>query len=139
MVDALRAAHRTLRPDGVVIDVRPDLSRDARIVAEGRVRARMPRDVDADHARADEAIARALALGLFVRISSGAFWYESRFRDLAQLDEYLAGGEHPRRDAGGWRAALTAYRSAPLTFRRAARVDVLRRAGRVRSSATARQ
>lgn len=128
MVDALRAAHRALRPHGVVIDVRPDVSRDARIVADGRVRARMPRDVDADHRCADEAVGRALSIGLFVRISSGAFWYESRFRDLAQLDEYLGGGEHPRRAANGWRAALTPYRTAPLTFRRAAKVDVLRRA-----------
>lgn len=125
MVDALTAVHRRLRPAGVVIDVRPDVSRDARILVAGRVRTTIQRDVDADHTQADDAVGRAVKCGLFAPLSSGVLWYESRFEDLEDLDTYLSGGEHACEDTDGWHARLAPYRGGPLALRRAAKFQVL--------------
>ncbi len=112
-----------------MIDVRPDVLRDARIVAGGRVRARMRRHVDADHAGADNAVDRVVESGLFARVSRGVMWYESAFKDLEALDAYLSGGEHARRDQDGWHARIAPYRRGPLTLRRASKFAVLARVG----------
>ena len=127
MVDALSAVSRALRPGGIVIDVRPDVAREARILAGGPVRTRMLRGVDADHERADAAVDRVVQRGLFTRVSRGVLWYESRFRDLESLDAYFSGGEHSRGDRDGWHAQIAPYRREPLTLCRAAKFEVLAR------------
>jgi hypothetical protein len=125
MVRALVAVHRRLRPRGILLDIRPDVSRDARILSGGRVRARMPRDVDADHAGADAAIDRVVERGLFGRISRGTLWYASRFEHLDALEAYLSGGEHAQRGRDAWRTRVAPYGREPLTLRRAAKFELL--------------
>jgi hypothetical protein len=129
MVDALHAAHRRLRPGGVVIDARPDASRHPRLVAGGRVRGTLRQTEDADmrDARADDAVARVIARGIFRRIDSGRVWHESTMGDLAALDAYV--NDNARYDdyERGTRRALTPFRRGPLVMRRAIKFDVLQR------------
>ena len=129
MVDALHAAHRRVRRGGLVIDARPDAARHPRIVARGRVRAYLRQSADADtrDERADAAVERVVARGLFRHVDDGMVWHTSLIGDLAELDAYVkdnaryAGYE---RDA---RRALIPYRMGPLTMRRAIRFEVLER------------
>ena len=129
MVDALHAAHRRVRRGGIVIDARPDASRQPRILARGRVRAMLRQSEDADmrDARSDEAIERVVKEGLFRRIDEGRVWHHTRMGDLADLDAYVH--EQARYDGyeRGTRRALLPFRRGPLTMRRAIKFTVLAR------------
>ncbi len=130
MVDALRAAHGRVKRGGLVIDARPDSSRPPRVIAHGRVRGRIRQGADADERdrRADEAVARVVARGLFRRTGErGAVWHTTRFADLAELDEYLSDSARYAEYERGTRRALLPFRRGPLTMRRAIRFEVLER------------
>lgn len=129
MVDALRRAHRALKPRGLLFDARPDARRIPRVVARGRVRAHLRQSEDADQrdAAADEAIERVKAAGLFRSVRSGWIWYESRVGDLGSLDEYAR--ESSRYDGyrRAERAKLLPFKDGPLSLRRGIRYEVLAR------------
>lgn len=129
MVDALRSAHRAVRRGGLVIDARPDASRPPRILAAGRVRARLEQSADADErdARADAAVERVVREGLFRRLAYGRVWHTSRFVDLPELDGYLSDSARYARYERGARRALVAFRRGPLDMRRAMKFEVLER------------
>ena len=127
MVDALRAVHQRLWPRGKVVDVRPDPSRHGRVVARGRVRTLLRRSPDADHARADAAVERVVSGGLFRRVRAGTVWYSSRFTDLADLETYLKAGAGDHEYERDGHRRLAPYRHGPLTFRRAAKFQILAR------------
>ncbi len=129
MVDALHAAHRRLRPAGLVVDVRPDASRHPRIVARGRVRAflRQTEDADSRDARADEAIERVVASGAFRRVDSGRFWHATVMGDLADLDAYVADNARYADYERGTRRGLIPFKRGTLTMRRAIKFAVLQR------------
>jgi hypothetical protein len=129
MVDALRAAHRRLRPRGLVIDARPDASRRVRIIAGGRVGGflRQSEDADMRDARADEAIGLILASSAFRRIDGGRIWHETVMGDLSDLDAYVADNARYDDYERGTRSALLPFRRGPLTMRRAIKFDVLQR------------
>ncbi len=101
MVHALTEAHRVLRPEGVVVDLRPDRdpgnSRTRRILVvfqwDGR-RARVglmheSAEYCADYLASDRAVARVLQDGPFLLERSEMFWLRTHFRDLAALERYL--------------------------------------------------
>lgn len=129
MVDALLAAHRRVRPRGLVIDARPDASRPPRIVARGRVRSRLLQCPDADERdrRSDLAVARVVARGLFRPVGHGVVWHSSTFVDLAELDEYVEDSARYCAYERGTRRALVPFRRVPITMRRAIKFEVLER------------
>ncbi len=130
MVHALRAAHQRVRRGGFVIDARPDRSRRPRLVARGRVRGRIVQCPDADDrdARADDAVDRVVARGLFRRTGErGAIWHSARFADLDELDGYLSDSARYCAYEKGTRAALLPFRGGPITMRRAIQFEVLER------------
>lgn len=130
MVHALRAAHRRVRRGGLVIDARPDASRRPRVIAGGRVRGRLIQSADADFrdGRADVAVERVIASGLFRRTGErGAVWHGATFVDLAELDDYLSDSSRYARYERGTRQALLPLRSGPIRMRRAIKFEVLER------------
>ena len=130
MVDALRAAHRRVRRGGLVIDARPDAAARPRLIAGGRVRARVVQSVDADtrDGHADEAIERVIREGLFRRTGErGRLWHGATFADLAQLDDYLDETARYARYEGGTRRALVRFRDGPIRMRRAIKFEMFER------------
>ncbi len=129
MVDALRAAHRVTKRGGIVIDARPDASRQPRLIAHGRVRGHLRQTPDADmrDSRSDEAVERAVRLGLFQHGRTGRLWHESRFADLGELDDYVHDSARYGRYERGTRRALIPFRRGPLIMRRATKFELLRR------------
>lgn len=100
------------------------------MIARERVRGRILQCADADErdARADSAVARVVARGLFSRTGErGVVWHDARFGDLAELDEYLRDSARYCGYERGTRAALLRFRAGPLTMRRAIKFEVLER------------
>lgn len=130
MVDALRAAHRAVRPGGTIIDVRPDSKHPPRILRDGSdvggLRER--RAAIADNAASDRAVARMLREGLLEEIRSGYFWYTLEFADLAGVEDWLATSRRFGGFAPGTRERLAREPLAPLTVRRALAYGIHRRA-----------
>ncbi|HVR89031.1 MAG TPA: hypothetical protein VHG53_05735 [Candidatus Limnocylindria bacterium] len=129
MVDALHAAHRALRADGTLIDLRPDSDHPPYVRHAGAEPGGFrERDVArGDSAASDRAIDRVMRDGDFELIRAGHFWYSLRFTDLAQLDAWV---ETSRRIAGyerGTRARLAAHPDRPITVRRALKYAILAR------------
>jgi hypothetical protein len=129
MVEALRRAHRALKPRGLLFDARPDASRVPRVVARGRVRAHLRQSEDADHrdAASDDAIARVKAAGLFRSLERGHVWHENVLGDLRALDEYARTSSRYDGYRRGERAKLLPFRAGPLLLRRAIKFEVLER------------
>ncbi|MGH2377614.1 MAG: hypothetical protein ACRDGT_03995 [Candidatus Limnocylindria bacterium] len=129
MVDALRRAHRALKPRGLLFDARPDASRIPRVIARGRVRAHLRQSENADRrdAASDAAIARVKAAGLFRSIETGWIWYQNVVGDLRALDEYAEASSRYEGYRRGERAKLVPFRSGPFTLRRGIRFEVLQR------------
>src|SRR5687767_15675598 len=90
MVDALKRAHRALKPGGLLLDARPDAHRPPRVIARGRVRAHLRQSEDADmrDAASDKAIERVIGDGLFRSLKRGWIWHENQVGDLRALDDY---------------------------------------------------
>ncbi len=129
MVDALQAAHRAVKRGGLVIDARPDASRLPRVVAGGRVRARLVQCPDADlrDARSDSSVARVLKAGLYRPVRTGHLWHSTRFGDLAELDAYVQDSARYCDYEKGTRAKLLPFRAGPFDVRRAICFEVLER------------
>lgn len=129
MVDALQAAHRAVRRGGLVVDARPDASRRPRILARGRVWAHLIQCPDADErdGQADRAVDRVVATGLYLRVDAGRVWHAARFRDLAELDGYVADSPRYCGFERGSRGRLLPFRRGPLTMRRAVKFELLER------------
>jgi hypothetical protein len=129
MVDALRSAHGALRPRSLLIDARPDPSRHPRVVAAGRVRARLVQCPDADlrDSRSDAAVTRAVTSGLFRRVRTGHLWHSTRFPDLRELDAYVGDSARYCDYEKGTRAKLLPFRAGPFDVRRSIRFEVLER------------
>lgn len=102
MVHALTEAHRTLRPGGVVADLRPERDpgglRSRGMLVEFRgsrgttpvgVMREGPGDYD-DYIASDHAVAQVLRQGLFLLDHSELFWLRIHFRDLRAVERYLA-------------------------------------------------
>jgi hypothetical protein len=102
MVDALREAHRVLRPAGVVADIRPERdpgNRRRRYIQvecrwKGR-RAPVGEMYEAatsfpEYAGADRAVAKVIRARLFWLERTEIFWLRTHFRDLSALDRFLA-------------------------------------------------
>jgi hypothetical protein len=129
MVDALREAHRVLRPRGLLIDVRPDGERLARLEAGRRVRGylRQGPGATADDRGADAAVATVLERGLFRPRESGWLWHRSTLGDLDELREYTRTSPRYSGLAPGTLQALRPYRRGPILMRRAIKYAVLER------------
>jgi len=96
MVDALREAHRVLRPRGLLIDARPDSRifayaehrigsgtyRPAGVIATSREELGNDRT-------SDRAVAAAARNRWFRSLTSGRFWHRVLFEDRPALQRYL--------------------------------------------------
>ncbi|MBU6423848.1 MAG: hypothetical protein KGQ88_07435 [Chloroflexi bacterium] len=118
-----------MRRGGLVIDARPDPSRQPRIVAAGRVRAQVRQSPSADlrDESADSAVAKLVREGLYRVVRSGHVWHSVRFADLADLDAYLADSSRYAAYGKEMRPKLLPFRRGPLDMRRAIGFDVLER------------
>ncbi len=121
MVDALRAAHRAIRPGGTLIDLRPDSTHQPRLL---RGRADLGGLVErpiavGDNAASDRAVSRFVRAGLIRPIRSGHFWYRFTMPDLAALDEFVETSLRIGRYGPGARARLAREPDRPIVIRRA--------------------
>ena len=101
MVDALKEAHRVLRPRGILIDARPDSRvfayaehqsakgtyRSAGAIATARAELVNDRS-------SDRAVTTAVANRWFRSLRAGRFWHRVLFDDRPSMQGYLA--DHPR-------------------------------------------
>jgi hypothetical protein len=101
MVDALKEAHRILRPRGILIDARPDSRVYAyaeRQSAAGTYRQAgtlgTERETMMDDKTSDRAVATAVRNGWFRSLRAGRFWHRVLFEDRPALQRYL--DDHPR-------------------------------------------
>lgn len=102
MVHALTEAHRTLKPGGLVADLRPERDpgnrRSRRIYVEFRgTRGTTPAGVMlegsadyGDYVASDRAVERVLEQELFILEHSETLWLRTHFRDLQAAERYLA-------------------------------------------------
>lgn len=129
MVDALRSAHRAVKRGGLVIDARPDGSRHPRVLAGGRVRARLRQCPDADmrDERASDAVRRVVGAGLYRQVRTGHLWHSTRFPDLRALDAYVSDSSRYCEYEEGTRAKLVPFRRGPFDVRRAITFELLER------------
>lgn len=129
MVDALRSAHRAVKRGGLVIDARPDATRRPRVMAGGRVRARLIQCPDADlrDQRSDQALDHVLKAGIFRLLRAGHLWHSTRFPDLVELDAYVNDSARYCAYEKGTRAKLLPFRDGPFDVRRSIGFRVLER------------
>ena len=129
MVDALHQAHRALRPGALLIDLRPDGSRQPRVVRDRRVVGGLFYDAESvgDDAAADRAVDTVIREGLYRGGRSGHAWYGYRFPRLDALDAYVRDSGRMGGYAPGTRERLARRADAPVAIRRAARYQYLER------------
>lgn len=127
MVDALRRAHRALKPGGLLFDVRPDAHRIPRVVARGRVRAHLRQSEDADmrDAASDAAVERVKTDGLFRSRKRGWIWHQNQVGDLGALDEYAKTSSRYEGYVRGERSKLLPFKDGPLSLRRSIHYEIL--------------
>lgn len=119
MVDALHAAHRAVRPNGAIIDLRPDSTHQPRIF-QRRIRLGGLAETalaEGDSAASDRAVATVVRRGLLRPLRVGHFWYSLRFADRAALDAWLESSRRLRGYAPGTRAGIEPH--TPIVVRRA--------------------
>lgn len=96
MVDALKEAHRILRPRGILVDARPD----SRVVAyaehksaKGNYRPAgviaTAREELTNDRTSDDSVATAVGDGWFRSLRAGRFWHRVLFDDRPTLQRYL--------------------------------------------------
>lgn len=94
MVHALEIIHSLLHPHGTLIDIHPAPEPPSIEVIAGRSLELAGWLIDDDgvaaYAQADEAIERAVAIGLFERERTRAFSYLTHADSLGELQAYLA-------------------------------------------------
>lgn len=129
MVDALHAAHRALRPKGLLLDIRPDASRLPRVISRGRIVGGLVQTEEAtlDDDGADRAVARVVKDGLFKPIEDGFLWYRGSFEDLAMIDDCVRTSARYGDYASGTRERLARRPDEPVVTRRAIKFLVLER------------
>lgn len=135
MVDALKEAHRILRPRGILVDARPDSRvlayaehrtgrayRPAGLIATAREELRNDR-------ASDDAAAVAVRSGWFRSLRRGRFWHRVLFEDRPLLQRYL--DEHTRFvHRVRWAldpASRRRWEHDPWAVRRAVRYEVFER------------
>ena len=136
MVDALKEAHRVLRPRGILIDARPD----SRVFAYAEHRTATgayrqagviptARDAATDDRASDRAAASAAALGLFRSVRAGRFWHRVHFEGRSALQRYL--DDHARfTHRVRWmldRARRRRWETDPWAIRRGVRFEIYER------------
>jgi len=96
MVDALREAHRILRPRGILIDARPDSRVFAYAEHQGATSKFRPAGVIAtareEHTNdrtSDRAVTTAVGSRWFRPLRAGRFWHRVLFEDRPSLQDYL--------------------------------------------------
>ncbi len=133
MVDALGEIHRVLAPGGTLVDARPD-SRVPAYAERRRPRGfqrfgvvKTSRQELANDRAADNAVARVVREGLFLRRLGGRFWHLVPFNSLAELRGYLS--EHLRFvHRAEWvvdRATRQRHSNDPFVIRRGVRYELL--------------
>jgi hypothetical protein len=136
MVDALKEAHRVLRPRGVLVDARPDsrvFAYAERRIATGAYRQAgviaTAREELVNDRTSDRAVAKALRSGWFRSRRKGRFWHRVLFEDRSGLQAYLA--DHARFvHRVRWMvdpATRRKWDADPWAIRRAVRYEVLER------------
>src|SRR5262245_5743300 len=90
MVDALRLAHRTVRPDGFVVDLHPSESRAVVDIAGRRAGDVGDSDGPERHAAAGAALAAVIHDGLFTVDRKSAFDFYTYGDSIDELREYVA-------------------------------------------------
>jgi hypothetical protein len=95
MVDALKEAHRILRPRGILVDARPD----SRVFAYAERRSgdtyrragliATAREEQLNDRTSDEAAATAVKSGWFRSLRRGRFWHRVLFEDRPSMQRYL--------------------------------------------------
>ena len=136
MVDALKEAHRILRPRGILVDARPDSRvfayaehrvgngkyRQAGLIATGREELINDRT-------SDRAVAKAVGSGWFRSRHAGRFWHRVLFEDRPSMQRYL--DDHARFvHRVRWMVDVARRRKweeAPWAIRRAVRYEVFER------------
>jgi hypothetical protein len=129
MVDALKRAHRALKPRGLLFDARPDAHHVPRVIARGRVRAHLRQSEDADmrDEASDKAVERVIADGLFRSLKRGWIWHENQVGDLRALDEYAKTSSRYDGYLRGERPRLLPFKNGPLSLRRSIHFEILER------------
>lgn len=96
MVDALKEAHRILRPRGVLVDARPDsrvFAYAERRTATGTYRQAgviaTARPELVNDRTSDRAVATAVRAGWFRSLRTGRFWHRVLFEDRPAMQRYL--------------------------------------------------
>jgi hypothetical protein len=96
MVDALKEAHRVLRPRGILVDARPDsrvFAYAERETAKGTYRQAgviaTARGASVDDRASDRAVATAAGRGWFRSLRSGRFWHRVQFENRSAMQRYL--------------------------------------------------
>ena len=101
MVDALKEAHRILRPRGILVDARPEsrvFAYAERRTATGTYRRAgviaTAREELGNDRTSDRAVATAVGNGWFRSLRSGRFWHRVLFEDRPAMQRYL--NDHAR-------------------------------------------
>ena len=101
MVDALKEAHRILRPRGILVDARPDsrVFADAEHqVGKGKYRVAgviaTAREELVNDRTSDRAVAKAVGSEWFRSRRAGRFWHRVLFEDRPAMQRYLS--QHAR-------------------------------------------
>ena len=136
MVDALKEAHRILRPRGVLVDARPD----SRVFAHAEHQGpsgkygsggliATSREEHTNDAVSDRAVATAVRSGWFRSLRASRFWHRVLFEDRPTMQRYL--DDHARFvHRVRWKvdaATRRRWESDPWAIRRAVRHEVFER------------
>ena len=96
MVDALKEAHRIVRPRGILVDARPDsriFAYAEHQVGKGKFRAAgviaTAREELVNDRTSDRSIVKAVRSGWFRSRRAGRFWHRVLFDDRSSLQLYL--------------------------------------------------
>jgi hypothetical protein len=89
MVDALKRAHRIVRPDGVVLDVHPTSAYALLEVGSHVIGTVSPGDAPERHQAATDAVATAIARGWFSCADTVEFAFLTYGDSIDELREYL--------------------------------------------------
>ncbi len=136
MVDALKEAHRILRPRGILVDARPEsrvlayAERQAPTGSYRRAGAIATARVElANDRTSDRALATAVRSGWFRSLRAGRFWHRVLFEDRSGMQDYL--DDHPRFvHRVKWivePATRRKWERDPWAIRRAVRFELLER------------